>query len=393
MWRSYLRNVYTDLSKGGSFQGVDKLYHTIKKEGKIKIKKKDIAEFLKGEDTYTLHKEVRRKFRTNRMIAADIDTVWQADLADLSKFQSENEGYRYLLGCIDCFSRKLYVRALKTKTGKEIVQEMKNIFEKCGTKPRTIMSDRGSEFTNNTVSEYLQSHDVGHIYTSNMSQAAVIERVWKTLKMRMMKYFEANMSTRYIDILQSLVVGYNNTYHTSIGMTPNEVNESTYMQAEYNQMVSARKRASPGTLPRHKLGRVYKTRDLVDPLYKRLPQFKFALGAHVRLSLRPEKISNEYKQKWTREIFLVHSRKNRSGIPVYKVKDMKGEVLEGTFYTQELQEVAPEDDNKSYEINKILKERTFTNEKGNQQKEYLVSFVGYPKKFNQWITDAAFTRK
>ncbi len=392
-WQKYLRDVYTDLSRGGSFQSVDKLYHTIQKEGKLKIKREDVLNFLQGQDTYTMHKEVRRKFPTNYFEVADINTVWQADLADLSKYESENDGYRYILGCIDTFSRRLHLRPLKTKAGKEIVKQLQDIFHQLGQEPRSILSDRGSEFTNNTVSEFLKAKQIGHIYTSNMSQAAMIERVWKTIKLRMVKFFELTETTRYIDHLHNLEKGYNNTYHSAIGMTPMEVTPETFMQAEYNQLVNRRKRSSPGSLPRKKSNSVYRMKDLVDPMLKKKPAYKFEIGTHVRLSLRPEKISSEYKHKWTREIYQVASRRNRDGIAVYKVKDLQGEVLHGTFYTQELQEVHPDPKDKSYEIEKVLKERTTVDKKGKEQKEYLVKFLGYPKKFNQWISEAAFTRK
>ena len=40
------------------------------------------------------------------------------------------------------------------------------------------------------------------------------------MKERMFKYFTANSTRRYIDILNEMVSNYNNTRHTSIKMTP-----------------------------------------------------------------------------------------------------------------------------------------------------------------------------
>lgn len=63
--------------------------------------------------------------------------------------------------------------------------------------------------------------------------------------------------------------------------------------------------------------------------------------------------------------------------PVYRIKDLLGEPIQGTFYAQELQKVKPKTE---YEVEKILKKRT---KRG--QLEYFVTYKGYPKKFNQWI--------
>ena len=50
----------------------------------------------------------------------------------------------------------------------------------------------------------------------------VVERWNKTIKTDMWKYFTANNSYKYIDILPALVEKYNNSYHHSIKCTPIE---------------------------------------------------------------------------------------------------------------------------------------------------------------------------
>lgn len=62
---------------------------------------------------------------------------------------------------------------------------------------------------------------------------------------------------------------------------------------------------------------------------------------------------------------------------VYKISDLLGESILGTFYPQELQKVRMKEE---YRIEKILKKRT-----RKKQTEYFVKYSGYPDKFNQWI--------
>jgi len=45
------------------------------------------------------------------------------------------------------------------------------------------------------------------------------------MKEKMFKYFTANSTRKYVDILDKLVDRYNNTVHSSIGMTPKEASE------------------------------------------------------------------------------------------------------------------------------------------------------------------------
>ena len=66
--------------------------------------------------------------------------------------------------------------------------------------------------------------------TENEEKSCVIQRFNKTIKEQIFKYFSANNTRKYIDVLDLLVEHYNNTNHSSIKMTPvdasREVNEN-----------------------------------------------------------------------------------------------------------------------------------------------------------------------
>jgi hypothetical protein len=62
---------------------------------------------------------------------------------------------------------------------------------------------------------------------------------------------------------------------------------------------------------------------------------------------------------------------------VYKIRDLKGERVEGICYESELLKVVKEDD--VFKVESILQTRT-----RNKQKEVLVKWLGYPDKFNSW---------
>ena len=64
--------------------------------------------------------------------------------------------------------------------------------------------------------------------------------------------------------------------------------------------------------------------------------------------------------------------------PVYLIKDGHAEILEGTFYSEELQNVIKKDD--VYKIEMILKKR-----KKGRGVQYLVKWLGYPDTVNSWI--------
>ena len=179
----YLSSVYYDPKRSGAFGGVDRLYKDVKKERKFKISRTRIKEWLMKQDTYTLHKPMRRHFRRNRVIVDGIDHQWQMDLADMQSMQKFNDGYRYLLVCIDVFSKYAWVVPLKNKTGLSVVKAFKFILAS-GRKPEKI-TDQGMEFFNKHFKALLKDEDIELYNTYNETKASVVERLIRTLKTRM----------------------------------------------------------------------------------------------------------------------------------------------------------------------------------------------------------------
>ena len=77
---------------------------------------RQVKTWLQSKDSYTLHKPIRYNFPRNRVIVTEIDGQWQADLVDISSLACFNKGYKFLLTCIDVFSKFVCVVPLKNKT-------------------------------------------------------------------------------------------------------------------------------------------------------------------------------------------------------------------------------------------------------------------------------------
>jgi len=92
-----LRNIYYNPKTGYSV--VDDL---VRKSGLTKSK---VKEFLEQQDVYTRHKDIRKRFPTRRVVVGGIDDQFQADLVEMIPCAKENNNYKYMLTCIDCFSK------------------------------------------------------------------------------------------------------------------------------------------------------------------------------------------------------------------------------------------------------------------------------------------------
>ena len=346
----YLTQVYYNPKRSGALVGVERLYRDVKKDGKYDISRAQLKKWLMKQDTYTLHKPARRHYKTNRVIVGGIDELWQMDLADMQTMAAENDGYRYLLLCIDVFSKYLWVIPLKTKTGPALVMAFKKILES-GRKPEKVQTDQGTEFFNKHFKELMKKEEI-HLYnTYNETKASVVERVIRTLKTRMWRYFTAKKTMRYIEVLQDLVDSYNRSKHRSIQKKPINVTQKNEREVWHT---------------------LYGEREKEGPV-----KYKFEVGDQVRISKMKRRFEKGYLPNFSKEIFTVSQQIPRHP-PVYKLKDYDQEELSGTFYNEELQKVIKEDD--VYEVEKILKKRG----KG-KNKEVYVKWLGYPAKFNSWI--------
>ena len=115
-----------------------------KKKGRIKRTNlpRQVKTWLEDQKTYTLHKQPKKTFPRRQVIVSGINDQWQADLADMQLLAYENQGFRYILIVIDCFSRKAWAHALKDKTGKSVADAFNYIFTN-QEPPKSLQTDKG----------------------------------------------------------------------------------------------------------------------------------------------------------------------------------------------------------------------------------------------------------
>ena len=224
-----LASIYLDPSQPASFGGLDAVYRAVKEKGKNKISRKQVQDWLSQQDVYTLHKPARRHYKRSRVIVPGIDAQFQADLVDVQNLSRYNKGYKYLLTCIDIFSKYAWVVPLKTKQGQELVKAFQMILSS-GRKPNKLQTDQGTEFLNRVFQKLVRDNNIDFFTVNSGLKASVVERFNRTFKNKMYKYFTAKNTLTYINVLPQLVSSYNNTYHRSIKMKPSQVTKANEAQ-------------------------------------------------------------------------------------------------------------------------------------------------------------------
>lgn len=339
-----LKKIYYDPKHSAGFSSIAKLAKASGySEGKVK-------RWLKAQPTYTLHRQARKRYPTRKYIVHDIDEQWQADLADVALIASQNNGCHFILTVIDIFSRFAWCRPLKTKAGREVAEAFKDIFQE-GRIPKRIQTDEGKEFYNRHVKTLFDEHNIELFSVKSAYKAAIVERFNRTLKHKLWRYFTMSTKQNWTRILQDTVHSYNHSVHRILGFKPAEVTAAN-------------------------------TSEIREKAFKRRPQSQkksdIQVGDKVRISKVKSVFAKGYLPNWTEEIFTVESINRKSSPISYKLKDYRGEIIEGSFYREEIESVIHDDD--EYVVEKVIR----TERRDNEQ-WCLVKWLGYPSNMNSWV--------
>ena len=110
----FLSKYYFDTKSPAAFTSPFTLYREAKKHYPS-LTFRQVKTWLQSKDSYTLHKLVPYNFPRKRVIVTEYDGQRQADLVDISSLAHFNKGYKFLLTCIDVFSKFAWVAPLKTR--------------------------------------------------------------------------------------------------------------------------------------------------------------------------------------------------------------------------------------------------------------------------------------
>ena len=83
MMEETLESRYLNPSHPASFGGLDVVYRVVKEQGKTKISRKQVQNWLSQQDVYMPHKPARRHYKRSQVIVPGIAAQFQADLVDV----------------------------------------------------------------------------------------------------------------------------------------------------------------------------------------------------------------------------------------------------------------------------------------------------------------------
>jgi transposase InsO family protein len=230
-----LQKIYNDESLG--LTTGQKLYNYLKSNGETGYTLSKVNEFLKSLEV----NQVLTKRRGDISFVAEGPLEqFQIDLIYMPKSWFNN-GFKYIFACVDVFSKKADMIPLKDREQTTTTKAFEKILNNIGI-PKTIYSDQGSEFKNNTFQKLLDKHNIQIIFA--LGHAPFVESFNKTMKNRMMKYMKLKNTDNWSKIMTPVLDAYNNSPHSTTKIAPNKVNKDNEMQVKMNIHKRAKKKSN-----------------------------------------------------------------------------------------------------------------------------------------------------
>jgi len=187
---------------------LDKLYEDIESAPSFSAK---IEAYLRNNAVHSRHRRiVKKKFPRRKIIARFPFEIFMADLLEYPQYKHVNRNYVFALIIIDCFTKKIWAVPMKRKTSEYTAQAFESVFRDFDQFPIHIVTDRGLEFYNTEVQKIFKNYGINHYSTPTRTKwkASMAERVIRTLKSRLQKYFVKFKTHKWIDVLPQIVNGW-----------------------------------------------------------------------------------------------------------------------------------------------------------------------------------------
>ena len=366
--------------------------HTLFVSGISKIRRyykgllndEDIRKFLSSVYTYQKNKEFHRPLR-NPVFCRFARSMVQMDLICLTpEIAKENGNHNYIACAIDCFTRKLFCKMLKTKAAKHVVEVVELMIKEmkegpCGAIPTKVLTDLGLEWRNKKIKELFENYGITLQHNFTSYKASIVERAQvsylliqstsffinseffqRSLQKKIYLYMTAKGSRTFYKDLDDIVLSFNKSHNRSIDCSPLF---AEFPQNHFSVRWNLEKKYSKFSKIKSK---------------KKKPRFH--LGQVCRVALERTVFKRGYDQSFSDQLYTISSIKDNLPLTMYKIKpislnsESEPDLL-GSFYESELFEVG---ERTFYPIESIVK-------KFPRKKTCLVKWKDFPASFNSEI--------
>ena len=227
--KTKIKELYNDPKIG--LTSVKRFYNNLREQG-YKYTQAEIEEVLSEITSIQVHTEKKQVFLPIEV--GNVRDQFQVDLIVLINTKKKivdpvnnikKTDLRYILCCIDVFSRKASCQFIKDKTSTSTGKALSMILQDLGV-PKQISGDKGREWEGH-FRELCERNNIRLVLKDKDGKFSngIVERFNRTLLGYIKRYKSDNRKkgiNQIAMLLPEFVENYNNSIHRSIGLTPKE---------------------------------------------------------------------------------------------------------------------------------------------------------------------------
>lgn len=217
MEEARVNNKIEVLQRLNNYPGLERLVK-LAKEKHPEITRREIKTYLESDETRQLSKVQHQSKSSGHVVAMVPNELWQMDIFDLSKYMKQNKDHRYILCCIDVFTRKAYAMPMLYKDSDSVTKAFARILAFNKVQPRSILGDNDAAFQNMIFQKFLEMKEIAINYNAlhDHHVLGIIDNFARRLKTILTITFLKEHSTNWLDVLQKILDYYNKSQHSAI---------------------------------------------------------------------------------------------------------------------------------------------------------------------------------
>jgi hypothetical protein len=198
------------IQRDNNYPRLEVLVKLVKKENED-ITKKQVEEFLNKDVATQVTKEQKPKHTEGHLVSYAPNDMWLFDIFDLSRYEKKNDGFKYLLACVDAFTRKAYAEPMEEKTSEGCAKALEAILDRSGVKPKAMFSDNDKAFLSDPFQDFAKKRNIFLKQNAHEDHRAlgIIDNFAKRIKQTLTRRFGDEGSVKWIKIIREVVDNYN----------------------------------------------------------------------------------------------------------------------------------------------------------------------------------------
>jgi hypothetical protein len=409
-------NIYSAIGRcHNSTVGHHGVKRTLEKLKTMKFKTKYLPEYVKlfvrRCPACQKMSQIKPVIETIPFTTASYGVMIKLNMDTIGPLPESEEGHKYILVIIDCFSRWVELYTCKTTEAEEAAKHLLDFVGRYGC-PKEIITDNGSQFVNDVIDHFIKLFGAEHLLSIPYSKQenAIVERINKEV-MKHLRHiiFDSNIVEEWhqsLPILQRII---NTSVHSSTGYSPAQILFGEKMNLDRNvilpfEIAEAQTTAIPLYVKKHVslqrkiLAKAVLTQMLKDQVHKanfnKLPT-EYPIGSYV-LALYPENRMGrlpptKFHTQWKGPMQIINhigSKYTVRNLVTGKLEDYHISSLKA--FTSDNEHTNPEEvaqkDYRTWITESILDHRPKKrrNRLLRSQLEFLVKWQGYPSEENTW---------